>query len=787
MLMHYRILLIIATLILTSISALAQMNVGGWKIHPVFGTEVTDIFDTGKKVYYLVDGNLYCYDKDSEENEFLSKQTVLNDIDISRIFYNYDSRYLLVVYANSNIDIINDDGTVVNVPDISQADLDVKTVNNVSFKNNKVYIATAFGYVVLNSEKGFEIMESQIFGAGIASVVEVGNLILISKNDGLFYCPVSKPTHPLSAFKLFYQNGNAQMYGMDDATFLVDDGWVYKFAITDGEPKFTSTAYSGHFKMFSRSSDGYIAIDISTPGNLLRFDAGGNLVASMSLPDDMQNSLVASCESDGSLWELSPDGVRHIKLENGEVTTVFNDYFKYNASSVAYPNYLRYNSALKKLFVMDCGPQIYKGGYNIQSQINTLENGFWTDVSPSEAPTCGTYSDNKLKDIYSPVFDPDDPNTYYVGTWFEGVYKISGGKVVSKYDWNTAPFFQGWSCCISGLAFDKDKNLWAVQTLAGFKVHVLPRAKQQLAETSPSDWITLDVDILNPNFKSQIMITKKNNIKVITTDGSAGTLIFIDDGGNPASSSIKTAIFEPEKLYDQDEKAYSWINITSLVEDASGKVWMGSSNGVIEFNPANAFNSNFRINRIKVPRNDGTNYADYLLSGTAVTAIAVDGANRKWIGTLDMGLYLVSPDGTKILKHFTTDNSHLTSNHVVSICCDPNNNTVYVGTPSGLVEYYSDAAPASEDYSNIYAYPNPVRPDYTGEIIITGLMDNSLVKIADAGGNVIRSIQSTSGMATWDGCYSNGERVRTGVYYVLASQNETGKSSGVVTKILFIK
>ena len=150
-----------------------------------------------------------------------------------------------------------------------------------------------------------------------------------------------------------------------------------------------------------------------------------------------------------------------------------------------------------------------------------------------------------------------------------------------------------------------------------FRSHVLPRAKQQLAETSPSDWITLDVDILNPNFKSQIMITKKNNIKVITTDGSAGTLIFIDDGGNPASSSIKTAIFEPEKLYDQDEKAYSWINITSLVEDASGKVWMGSSNGVIEFNPANAFNSNFRINRIKVPRNDGTNYADYLLSGTA--------------------------------------------------------------------------------------------------------------------------------------------------------------------------
>ena len=112
---------------------------------------------------------------------------------------------------------------------------------------------------------------------------------------------------------------------------------------------------------------------------------------------------------------------------------------------------------------------------------------------------------------------------------------------------------------------------------------------------------------------------------------------------------------------------------------------------------------------------------------------------------------------------------------------------MYIGTPIGLLEYYSDAAPAAESYNDIYAYPNPVRPDYTGDIIITGLMENSLVKIADAGGKVIRSIQSTGGMASWDGCYQGGGRVKTGVYYVLASNNEDGSSNGVVTKILFIK
>lgn len=183
----------------------------------------------------------------------------------------------------------------------------------------------------------------------------------------------------------------------------------------------------------------------------------------------------------------------------------------------------------------------------------------------------------------------------------------------------------------------------------------------------------------------------------------------------------------------------------------------------------------------------GTGLADYLLEGSQINCIAVDGANRKWIGTNNSGLFLVSADGSQVLQQFTTDNSYLSSNTIYSVCCNPTNNSVYVVTPNDFLEYFSDTTPGAVDYSNVYVYPNPVRPDFTGMVTIVGLMDNSLVKIADSGGHVIKQLRSTGGMATWDCLGDNGERVSTGVYFVLASEKEGGTSHGTVAKFVIIK
>ena len=379
-----------------------------------------------------------------------------------------------------------------------------------------------------------------------------------------------------------------------------------------------------------------------------------------------------------------------------------------------------------------------------------------------------------------------------MGTWFEGVYKITDGEVVAKYDWSNSPIEKVevsptfHTCTAHALQFDKNLNLWVTQSgNKNIQFTVLPRAKQSLKSTTREDWIVPKISGITDNYTGHFLITSKN-IKVHNNGVLRNPLVLIYDDDNPASSSIQTKVYS--SLTDQDGKDFTWNYINCFTEDKNGKVWMGTNVGVVEFSPQKAFSSeSFTINHIKVPRNDGTNLADYLLDNTDVSCIAVDGSNRKWIGTSAAGVLLVNEDGSEILKQFTTENSPLLSNKVLSVCCNPYNNKVYIGTDKGLLEYSSNSEPPAENYDNIYAYPNPVRPEYSGNITIRGLMENSLVKIADNEGNVVMNVRSTGGMATWDGCNSQGVPVKSGVYFVFASQNENEMYSGTVTKILIIR
>ena len=775
--------------ILAAFSFTASADTGGWKIHAVFGDDLTKIIDTGSIVYYVANGNLFSYDKDEDESEHYSKQTKLNDAYIDDIFYNFDDGYLFIAYDNGNIDILYDNGKVVNIPDIYSSSVSSKTIHWASFKDGYIYVGAGFGYAILNSSRSFEVTESHIWDTGIRSIALIGDYLWISTDDNLYYSPAEDSHYSLSSFTQLNMGAWGNIHPIDENSFLFDTWGLQLVTMSDtGTPKVTWYRDVARLTMLQPTTDGFIAIDKLSPCNLLTISADGTSYYRTELPDEMQGSLLSSRESDGSLWELSTEGIRHLTLDDDGSTTIYSDYFKYNSSSVDYPAQLCYNEANGELLVTSIGPYEYLATYDNPAYINILKDGKWSDVTPESVTTIGYYAENILKDPYTPVFDPDDPDTYYIGTWFEGAYKITDGVEAAKYDWTNSPLEQDWVCTARALAFDAAGNLWILQSVTDPKLIVLPKAKLSQTTLTEDDWIYVDVDLPEASdYRCTLFITQSSDIKIVIGGSSGKNIIVIDDGGDPSSSSIKYTTYVSGNLYDQDGNEYNWDTSNCLAEGTDGKVWIGTNNGVIAFDPTNAQSTSFSITRIKVPRNDGTNTADYLLNSLEVTAIAVDGINRKWLGTVGDGLYLVSSDGSEILQHFTADNSDLPSDQILSICCDPNNNTVYIGTPNGLVEYYSDAAPAAESYSDIYAYPNPVTPDFSGLVTITGLMENSLVKIADAAGNVIRSLQSSGGMATWDACYSNGKRVKTGVYFVLASQNENDSSSGVVTKILVIQ
>jgi len=189
---------------------------------------------------------------------------------------------------------------------------------------------------------------------------------------------------------------------------------------------------------------------------------------------------------------------------------------------------------------------------------------------------------------------------------------------------------------------------------------------------------------------------------------------------------------------------------------------------------------------VKVPRNDGSDYVDYLLSGVNISHIAIDGGNRKWIATTGAGAYLISADNMTQIHNFTKENSKLISNSIYSIAINHQTGRTYFLTDIGLCSYLSDATESATEMSkdNVYAYPNPVTPDYTGLITIVGLSYNADIKIVSSNGALIAEGRSNGGSFTWDGKDKNGDRVASGVYMVIAATSEGKK--GTVCKIAVI-
>ena len=191
--------------------------------------------------------------------------------------------------------------------------------------------------------------------------------------------------------------------------------------------------------------------------------------------------------------------------------------------------------------------------------------------------------------------------------------------------------------------------------------------------------------------------------------------------------------------------------------------------------------------QVKVPRDDGSDRADYLLGGVDINCIAIDGANRKWMGANGSGLYLISADNIREVKHFTRANSPLLSDNVESMAIDGRTGRLFIGTDKGLCSYVADATePAGEmRQDSVYAYPNPVRPDYSGPITITGLSFDADVKIATADGTLVHQGRSLGVSYTWDGRDRQGRRVASGVYTVFTATADGKK--GTVCKIAIVR
>lgn len=797
--------LYILLLALMPLCAVAQQAVGSWTIHSPYST-VDKLLETQDRVYYTSSGSLFYFEKDTEISGCLNSTNGLNGATIADIFYNPYANYLLVVYTTGNMDKIYDSGKIINLPDISSAILtETPSVKTVAFGKDNFYVLTNFG--LLNYDDNKNEVVSTLYTTDIQSVMCLGDLVVVNLNQQLRHAPQGKRLTNVSDFQLFgtYENTMSKpvMVGTPSGIGYFADGtdnnfqiWKFTYNPETFAPKFERImdgAGNAISKFYQMTANHNGSVSASHADWVYYFDADG-AVTRIQLPAALKNSKVSVIETPASTWAAVTAGLGQYDITNPSAPVTLREPAP--GSDLTVDDTHRIDVTFDNRLLLSTwnrgalSPTALKRPNPDRMHCDIIDNGQFVSIAP-----LGTNGLPSINNQMRTVASPQDPDTYFTVAWTNGLYRFKGNTISGRWTSGKNDSNVFYNYALVDVFFDNVNNLWVIgyNWDMGYETHpsayCLPSDKVLNETITKDDWIPVNSQTRMTQTTRSLACRKKSNLILFNRSNYTDEFAIIDNknNNNPSDDEIVSI----KGYLDQDGFTYTDVNVLSMAEDNDGRIWLGTNLGILElttndFNTIKANAPTLRVNRLKVPRNDGTNLADYLANGDMVSGIAVDASNNKWLATQNSGLIYVSERGDQILEQFTTDNSILPSNTVNAVQVDPKSNSVYMGVTPYLIEYSATAAPAAADYSDVYAYPNPVRPDYTGWITVTGLMDNSLVKIADAAGNVFSTGTSNGGMYVWDGCNAAGDRVPSGVYYVFASQSGESSSSGAVTKILVV-
>ncbi|MCL3780361.1 hypothetical protein EMN47_08135 [Prolixibacteraceae bacterium JC049] len=754
----------------------ATAQIGTWQDHFSFNQAFL-VEKAQENIYVASPKGLFYYNTTDNSVNKLTKAEGLSDVGISAIAYNNNSQTFLIGYSNSNVDFITTDGTI-NLPDIKRKNiLGDRSINNILMIDNKAYLSCGFGIVLLNMEKK-EVTETYYIGDNGASIAVYdmafdGTNLYAATEQGVYYADYNEPN--LLDFTKWHRYDNLPDADSKFSRVTIINNRL--LVCQEGAKDATTGLPTCKFYMKEGSNWNQKLNDVK---HLFSWRKNGdNLIITQRDEITWFNSTLQKTGKKITAYsthfftprDIYTDGTTHwiADWNHGLVSNKSGGWQEYRPAG---PN----NNNAFTMLANGNDLWIVGGGRN--SAWNNIFSKAEVKHFDQEENNWQIYNDIQFSqlasthDFINVAVDPADKDHIYCGSWSTGLYEFNDGKFVAKHtSENTNGKIEHVAISadmtrIGGVAFDKDGQLWLTTS-------EVANNKLVVRKTDGSwDSFRFTQSVNNPKVGN--IIVTQNNHKWIQLFRD-GVYVIGDQTSDQRKLRVKARFNGSDKVLD---------NIQCMVEDLDGKIWLGTTQGVVVYTyPSSVFSqTDFVGMQPSVDNND--DFYHPLLSDQTVTAIAIDGANRKWLGTEKSGVYLVSADGTQEIKHFTTENSLLPSDRILSIAVNDKTGDVFFGTQEGIVSYDAGATKGNDVFQNVYAYPNPVREDYKGLITITGLVKDTNIKITDVSGNLVYETTSLGGKATWDGLNAEGKRAATGVYLVFAA-NKDGSDSAV-TKILFI-
>jgi hypothetical protein len=739
-----------------------NLAIGQWKAHLPFnkGRLVTEGNNT---IICGAEDGIFIYNKSDNSLQTITKVNGLSDINLALLRYFPEKDILLVGYEDGNIDLIQN-GNVYNISDIQRKNiLGSKRINAVMFFQQYAYLACNFGIVVLNLDRK-EIKDSYYLSYttsnnSVYGVTTDGNNLFAATDSGIY------------SVNLFDANINYfgswnNITGNLNLT-LVSYNQIFW--------------YSNKLYVLQQPSSSIFAFDNSiwSPTTLGVYDVKSVQVT--------HNKLVVTGSVDVKIFNTTLQEEMH--FSNPTIFSVMRDAITDQSGSLWIADN---NKGLAKVstnssfeFFVPDGPRSNKATTMqiVNSQLwvghSGVKSNRWDPVYSTDG--FSTYVNNKwatydhtnvhsplvsldtVLDFMSLAVDPRNSNHVFLGSRGKGVVEFDNGTGTVKNYFSafnstiqTIPNYPG-TFWMGGIAFDVNYNVW----------------------------------MLNSNVPSALLVYQTDGTwKSYSFPGFATTGILLGDLMFDSYGQIWIDVLgrgiivgQPDQVSGNDfiSDTSSTTGLPSndvrvFMEDKEGQVWIGTAKGV-----AVVYSPGTNPQKILLLQ-DGT--YQYLLGTEGVTSIAIDGANRKWFGTENAGVFLMSADGTKQLQHFTAENSPLLSNSILSIAINQQTGEIFFGTERGIVSYKGDATEGGDKCENTYVYPNPVKHEYEGPIAITGLVKNGNVKITDISGTLVYETTALGGQAIWNGKNFAGTKAHTGVYLVFCS-DEDGKNT-CITKLLLI-